>query len=159
MVAKVVNTPLRLFTPLCKNCPYSESFWSTFSPIRTEYSVRMYSDWILSPNVFGLNSQSECGKMRTRITPNTDTFHEVKSFWHWHLKCFRLMKRTWEHTTIPLGVVTSPNLFRICFFLLNSFELLILYILNLPFKTSVYSKRVRKMKMNDVIKNISIALM
>ena len=36
---------------------------------------------------FGLNTerysislciQSECGKMRTRITPNTDTFHAVK---------------------------------------------------------------------------------
>ena len=27
--------------------------------------------------VFGLNIQSECGKMQTRITPNTDTFSAV----------------------------------------------------------------------------------
>ena len=32
---------------LCKKCPYSECFWS------------------------------ECGKIRTRKTPNTDTFHAV----------------------------------------------------------------------------------
>ena len=34
--------------------PYSELFWSVFSRIRTEY-----------------------GKIRTRITPNTDTFYAV----------------------------------------------------------------------------------
>ena len=39
---------------LRKKCPYSEFFWSVFSRI-----------------------QSECGKVRTRITPNTDTFHAV----------------------------------------------------------------------------------
>ena len=43
---------------LCKKCPYLELFWSTFSRIRTEYI-------------------EICGKMRTRITPNTDTFHAV----------------------------------------------------------------------------------
>ena len=35
-------------------CPYSELLWSVFSRI-----------------------QSECGKMRTRITPHTATFHTV----------------------------------------------------------------------------------
>ena len=44
------------------NYPYSESFWSAFSHIRTKYGV-------------SLRIQSECGKMRTRITPNTGTFH------------------------------------------------------------------------------------
>ena len=39
---------------LRKKSPYSELFWSAFSRIRTEY-----------------------GKMRTRITPNTDTFYPV----------------------------------------------------------------------------------
>ena len=38
---------------LCQKCPYSELFWSVFSA----YGV-----------------QSERGKIRTRITPNTDTF-------------------------------------------------------------------------------------
>ena len=37
-------------------CPYSELFWSVFSRIRNEY-----------------------GKIRTRITPNTDTFYVVSS--------------------------------------------------------------------------------
>ena len=50
-----------------EKCLYSELFWSAFSRIRTEYgeilritrySVRMW-------------------EMRTRITPNTNTFHAV----------------------------------------------------------------------------------
>ena len=41
---------------LHKKCPYSELFWSVFSRIRTEY---------------------ECGKLRTKKTPNLDTFHTV----------------------------------------------------------------------------------
>ena len=49
---------------LRKKCPYSELFWSAFSRIRTEYEV-------------SLRIQSECGKMQTRIIPNTDTFHAV----------------------------------------------------------------------------------
>ena len=46
--------------PLRKKYPYLELFWSAFSRIRTEYGEIL-----------------ECGKMRTRITPNTDTFHAV----------------------------------------------------------------------------------
>ena len=42
------------FCSLSKTCPYSELLWSVFSRI-----------------------QSECGKMRTRITPKVDTFHGV----------------------------------------------------------------------------------
>ena len=40
-----------ILTTLREKCPYSEFFWSIFSHIRTEY-----------------------GKIRTRKTPNTDTF-------------------------------------------------------------------------------------
>ena len=47
---------------LCKMGPYSELFWSVFSCIRTEYG------------------ESECWKIRTRITPNTDTFHLVYGY-------------------------------------------------------------------------------
>ena len=41
-----------------------------------------HSDWIRrdTPYSVSLRIQSECGKMRTRITPNTDTFYEVVSF-------------------------------------------------------------------------------
>ena len=47
--------------PLRKKCPYSEFFWSVFSRIWTVYAP--YS--------------SKCGKIRTRKTPNTDTFYRV----------------------------------------------------------------------------------
>ena len=49
--------------------------------------VRIRSYYGLYFPAFGLNTdryglslriQSECGKIRTRITPNTDTFHTVK---------------------------------------------------------------------------------
>ena len=55
----------RLCYALCKKCPYSELFWSAFSRIWTEYGEYY---------VF-LRIQSKCGKMRTRLTPNTDTFY------------------------------------------------------------------------------------
>ena len=53
---------------LRKKCPYSELFWSAFPRI-----------W-LNTERYGasLRIQSEYGKIRTRITPNTDTFHAVE---------------------------------------------------------------------------------
>ena len=48
---------------LPKRCRWSEFFWSVFSCIRTVYeNIRIHS---------------ECGKIRTRKTPNMDTFHAV----------------------------------------------------------------------------------
>ena len=70
---------------LRKKCPYLELFWSAFFLIRTEYGeIWSYS----GPHfpAFGLNTerysaslliQSECGKMRTKVTPNRDTYHAV----------------------------------------------------------------------------------
>ena len=49
---------------LREKCPYLELFWSAFSRKRTEYCV-------------SLCIQSEHGKIRTRITPNMDTFYAV----------------------------------------------------------------------------------
>ena len=47
------------------SCPYFPAFGlNAVSRSRTEYSV-------------SLRIQSECGKIRTRITPNTDTFYAV----------------------------------------------------------------------------------
>ena len=37
-------------------------------------------------NGVSLRIQSECGKMMTRITPNTDTFHAVYNYEFWHYK-------------------------------------------------------------------------
>ena len=52
---------------LREKCPYSELFWPVFSRIRTEYREILVS----------LRIQSECGKIRTRIIPSTDTFYAV----------------------------------------------------------------------------------
>ena len=52
---------------LREKCPYSKLLWSAFSRIRTENGeIR--------------SIQSECGKMRTRITPKIDTFYAVILF-------------------------------------------------------------------------------
>ena len=57
---------VNIFDPLTfrKKCPYLELFWSTFCRIRTEYG----EIWSI---------QSKFGKMRTRISPNTNTFHVI----------------------------------------------------------------------------------
>ena len=49
---------------LHEKCPYSKLLWSVFSRLWTEYGV-------------SVRIQSECEKMRTRITPNKDTFYAV----------------------------------------------------------------------------------
>ena len=55
---------------LREKCSYSELFWSVFSHIRTKYrEIRSYIQEYI---------QSESGKIRTRITPNTDTFYAVE---------------------------------------------------------------------------------
>ena len=53
---------------LREKCPYSELFWSVYFRIWTEYGqIRSISA-----------GKYECGKIRTRITPNMDTFHAVQ---------------------------------------------------------------------------------
>ena len=53
---------------LRKKCPYSELFWSAFSRIRTEYGEIL---WDIRISLYSVRMR----KMRTRITPNTDTFY------------------------------------------------------------------------------------
>ena len=53
--------------PLRKKCPYSEFFWSVYSHIRSEYGD------LRSKYPYSLQMR----KIRTRKTPNTDTFHAV----------------------------------------------------------------------------------
>ena len=55
------NCPFLYRMVLCEKCLYSKLFWPVF------YSV-------------SLRIQSECGKIRTRKTPKTDTFHKVWFF-------------------------------------------------------------------------------
>ena len=59
------NSSWRHSSTLHKKCPYSEIFWSVFSRIRTEYGV--------------IRIPSEGGKIRTRITPNPDTYYTLES--------------------------------------------------------------------------------
>ena len=63
---------------LREKCPYSELFWSVF------YRIGLN----ISPYSLFLRIQSECWKIRTRITPNTCTFYSVKviisiPWWWW----------------------------------------------------------------------------
>ena len=58
---------------LHEKCQYSEFFWSVFSRICTEYREILR----ISPHSVSLRTQSECGKIRTKKTPNTKTFHAV----------------------------------------------------------------------------------
>ena len=57
-------------TPLRKKCPGSELIWCVFPAF--ELNTERYG--------VSLQIQSKCGKIRTRITPNTDTFHAVLIF-------------------------------------------------------------------------------
>ena len=62
------NQPLEISADtLHEKCPYLEFFWLAFSSIRTEYQEILVS----------LRIQSECRKIRTRKTPNTDNVHRV----------------------------------------------------------------------------------
>ena len=61
-----------------KNCPYSELFWSALSRIRTEYGeIRRISSYLIQMRKI----------KRTRITPNTDTFHAL---------IFKFVKKNWQ---------------------------------------------------------------
>ena len=71
MYAKV-SQKLTFLTPdilvritLLEKCPHLELFWHPIFP----YSYSVYS--------VSIRIRSECGKMQTRITPNTDTFYAV----------------------------------------------------------------------------------
>ena len=66
LVDKFHGLSLHISYTLRKMCPYSEFFWSLFSRIRTGYGeIRRI--------------QSECGKIRTRITPNMGNIYAVYS--------------------------------------------------------------------------------
>ena len=62
------------YPSLRKKCPYSEFFWSVFPRIWTKYGDLLrftkYGD-------VNLRIQFKCGKIRTRKTPNMDTFYAM----------------------------------------------------------------------------------
>ena len=84
MIIPVQNKTLR------KKCPYLELFWSTFSAFGL--NIEKYG--------VSLRIQPECGKMRARITPNTNTFHEVRgnaiSPVHCFIKTIHHQQQQWQ---------------------------------------------------------------
>ena len=73
----------------CKKCPYLEFPWSAFSRIWTEYGDLLCKSLHLLCNLlWKLRFQSECRKIWTSETPNTDTFCAVNtSEKGLHFKC------------------------------------------------------------------------
>ena len=87
-ISKFVNHDIISFIVLeqkgAVKCLYSDSFWSVFSSIRIEYSVT-------------------CGKIRTRKTPNTGTYHAVTTQGKCEKICkinLRLLKKSLNETLI-----------------------------------------------------------
>ena len=71
---------------LRKKPPYSELFWSAFFPYfpafglnteRYSVSLRIQYGEILRISSFSVRMRENAEKMRTRITPNTDSFYAV----------------------------------------------------------------------------------
>ena len=63
---------------LREKCPYLELFWPVFPAFGL--NTERYRVFLRIWTEYGLNTlriQSECGKIRTRITPNTHTFYAV----------------------------------------------------------------------------------
>ena len=69
LIKSVDACPCRL--SLRKRYPYSELFWSLFARIWTEHGE------ILRISPYSVQMRENLGKMRTRITPNTDSFYPV----------------------------------------------------------------------------------
>ena len=68
----VLNTPLNTGQLKIKNCVKRVPMWNHSGPYFPVFGLntKRYS--------VSLRIQSECGKIRTRITPNTDAFHAMK---------------------------------------------------------------------------------
>ena len=68
-----------LFIPFSKNAEITHSSQCVKSVRIRRYSGQHFPAFGLNMERYGvsLRIQSEYGKMRTRITPNTDTFYEV----------------------------------------------------------------------------------
>ena len=80
---------------LLKKCPSLELFWSAFSCIRTGYRL-------------SLRIQSECRKMRTRITPKTNTSHVVYLMLFWFpIEVFIQYLVLWSFQSISFSLTIS----------------------------------------------------
>ena len=68
----VLNTPLNMEQLEIKNCVKRVRMWNHYVPYFPVFGLntKRYS--------VSLRIQSECGEIRTRITPNTDVLHAMK---------------------------------------------------------------------------------
>ena len=92
---------------LRKKCLYSELFWSAFFPHFLAFgpnTERYGVSLLLGPNA------RKCGKMRTRITPNTDTFYAVRTAQLWLF--------------IKGSATNFSNIFCVWFFKKNCFHII-----------------------------------
>ena len=89
---------------ICMHCVKSCHIWNVSGP--------GFSSFGLNTEIYRVNlcSQSKYGKMRTRKTPNTDTFHAV---WSYLLK--RLLKEDFT-SLFPVLLVFEKNTGKICTF-------------------------------------------
>ena len=94
--------------PLREKCPYLKLFWSLLSRIRTEYGVY-------------LRIQCKCGNIRTKKTPNTNTFHAVYACWVFYFLRY-INTNTSKLKRSPIGDTNGRNnasafpIFEDCFF-------------------------------------------
>ena len=66
---------------LFKRCKFFFMVLPTLGPLDFNF-VEVFTAWKVSVfGVFLVRIQFKCGKIRTRKTPNTDTFHAVFIFW------------------------------------------------------------------------------
>ena len=71
-----------MYLTMHKKCPYSEFFWSIFFPYFPAFGLNRdqnnseYGHFCISP--YSVRMRENAGKIRNRITPNTDTFYTVK---------------------------------------------------------------------------------
>ena len=89
---------------LRKKSPYSELFWSIFFPHFPAFSISPYS----------VRMWENAGKIRTRITPNTDTFYAVSIFREVTSSRFRV-------TTSTKQLLESSYFFRLATFVRGFF--------------------------------------
>ena len=83
---------------LLDKCPYSEFFWSVFSCI-----------------------QSECGKIRTRNTPNMDTVYGRRSRHSFNVEALGC-SAYWRETLKRLFIYLFIYLFELCFMLTTCYN-------------------------------------
>ena len=92
----------------------SDGVWHYVKSVRIRSLSGLYFPTVvLNTEKYGLSLriQSECGKIQTRKTPNTDTFHAVWCLTYCTRKKDILFWPLWSETTFELDKSNHPELF------------------------------------------------